>query len=66
MSKKKKRLSLGKLTVVSLDFAEQDKVIGGGVTYLTSCCTINMGTCIILPDGCYRTDTYQPGGTACP
>jgi len=66
MKRKKLRLSLGKLTVVSLDHDEQENVLGGGVTYLSSCCTINMATCIQLPGGCYRTDTYQPGGTACP
>lgn len=61
-----KKLVLSKTTISNLDHGEMELVIGGGVTYLTSCCTINMATCIVLPGGCYTTDTYQPGGTACP
>lgn len=68
MPKKKKRLSLNKLTVVSLSEEFQAEVKGGGLypTYLSDCCTVNMSTCIVFDTYCFRTDTYQPGGTACP
>lgn len=66
MPKKKKRLSLNKLTIVSLSEQSQSEVMGGYVTYLSNCCTVNMSTCIVIETECFTTDTYQPGGTACP
>ena len=66
LKKLNKKLTLSKETVSNLDNNEMDMAVGGGGTYLSSCCTINMATCIPLPGGCYTTDTYQPGGTACP
>ena len=62
---KRKKLSLGNITVTSF-VTEMDDVKGGYVTYLSNCCTVNMATCIPIPEGCFRTDTYQPGGTPCP
>jgi hypothetical protein len=76
LRKPKKRLSLGKVTVHSFETqVDERNVLGGGITYLTSCCgvtyqsacrTINMATCIPDPEGCNPADTYQAGGTACP
>lgn len=64
---KRKKLSLGNLTVTSFVTEVEGKIVKGGhVTYLSDCCTVNMSTCLVLPDGCFRTDTYQPGGTPCP
>lgn len=62
---KKKKLHLTKLTVANLSIQDQAMVKGGGTTYLTNCCTVNMITCIIYQTECLRHDTYQPGGTAC-
>lgn len=61
-----KRLMLSKKTISNLDFGEMKTIKGGHNTYLTDCCTVNMATCIIIGGGCFTTDTYQPGGTACP
>ena len=61
-----KKLVFSKETVVNLLPEEQMEVKGGYVTYLSDCCTVNMATCIEFETYCFRTDTYQPGGTACP
>ena len=62
-----KKLSFSKVTVANLLEEEQKQVKGGAyVTYLSDCCTVNMSTCLVFETQCFRTDTYQPGGTACP
>lgn len=76
MKTKKVRLSLKKLTVASLDFEDQIKVLGGYTAYCytalsqcctvySTCCTINVATCIPDPEGCNPADTFG-AGTICP
>lgn len=64
MPKKKTRLSLNKLTVVTLADDAKNKVLGG-YTGQSGCCTIMMQTCIPNPDNCWPGDTIPPGGKYC-
>lgn len=61
-----KKLRFNKETVSNLSPADMEVIKGGHNTWLSDCCTINMATCIVIGGGCFTTDTYQPGGTACP